>query len=169
MKYCSSCKRIVPDGVDVCDVCNNKSTDINSDSIVIVTTVKGKAVSIIDSALKDAGVFCSFERTDGNIYNEFNAKVNAESDFRLLVPFEMYGKAFDICAGIGLVKPEDRLVPIEEADTDEGNKTYEEKFEEVNGVKRSTWQMLWIVIFIVAACLLIWGVDWVAEYIKSLF
>lgn len=169
MKYCSFCNKIISQDTDACDTCNKAVSDISCDSIVCVATVKGRAVNILENALKDSGIPCSFKKTDGDVYNELNAKVNAESDFNLLVPFEYYNKAFDVCVGMGFASPEDRLIPDTEEDSDAPTKSYEEKFEEKNGVKHRTWQMVWMIIFIVAACLIIWGIDFLAEFIKSFF
>ncbi len=167
MKYCSTCKRIVDS--DTCNHCGCACVDIAQESIVCVTSVKGRSVTLLEHALKDVGIPCSFAKTDGDIYNELNAKVNAESDFNLLVPFEYYQKAFDVCVGMGYVNPEDRLVPESDVEDETPSKTYEEKFEEKNGVKHRTWNMVWMIIFIVAACLIIWGIDFIAEFIKSFF
>lgn len=164
MKYCSSCKRIINTNADVCDFCSKNTEEISGESIVGVTTVKGKTIAMLENALKDLGIPCSFVKTDGDIYNELNAKVNAESDFKLLVPFEYYQKAFDVCVGMGFVSPEDRLIPEAENNSDTPSKSYEEKFEEKNGLKHRTWQMIWMIVFIVAACLVIWGIDWIAHF-----
>lgn len=169
MKYCPTCKKIIATDAQICDSCSKSLTDISAESVVTVATVKGRSVSFIENALKDEGVPCHFAKTDGNIYNDLNAKVNAESDFSLLVPFEYYNKAFNVCLGIGVVEPEDRLVEETEVSDDTTTKTYEEKFEEKNGVKHRTWQMIWMIIFIVAGCLIIWGIDFIAEFIKSFF
>lgn len=169
MKYCPSCKSIITDDADACQNCSAQVADISADSAVTVATVKGTSVAILESSLKDTGIPCVFEKLGDDIYNELNAKVSAESDYKVLVPFEFYGKAFDICVGFGFAQSSDRLVPESDSDaSDESAQTYDEKFEAVNGVKHRTWQMVWMVIFIVAACLLIWGVDWIAELIKGL-
>lgn len=168
MKYCSSCKSIITEDTDKCPVCHKASEDISETSAVTVTTVKGNVISVLEPALKDAGIPCRFEKKDGSIYNEYNIKISAESDFRVLVPFEMYNKAFDVCEGFGFVKSEDRLIPDDE-NAGSDNRSYNEKFESATGVKHRTWQMLSIVAFIVLACLLIWGVDFIAEWIKGMF
>ncbi len=164
MKYCSSCKRFINTDTAVCDRCNSVVADITPETFVFVATLKGRTVSLLENALKDVGIPCSFAKTDGDIYNELNAKVNAESDFNLLVPFEYYHKAFDVCVGMGMALPEDRLIPEAEGKEETPAKSYEEKFLEKNGVKHRTWQMIWMIVFIVAACLVIWGIDWIAHY-----
>ncbi|MBQ8001148.1 MAG: hypothetical protein IJ298_08140 [Ruminococcus sp.] len=164
MKYCSSCKHIVNSDAQQCDLCSGAVADISPESAVCVVTVKGRMISLLENPLKDVGIPCSFVKTEGDVYNELNAKVNAESDFDLLVPFEYYRKAFDVCLGLGFVSPEDRLVPESEDTSSAPTQTYEEKFEQKNGVKHRTWQMIWMILFIIAACLVIWGIDFVAHY-----
>lgn len=168
MKYCSSCKCIVNDGCDCCSVCGKNVSDISPESIVTVAVVKGTAVNILESALKSEGIPCSFEKTDSDIYNAFNAKVSADSDHKVLVPFEMYSRAFDVCEGFAFVKEEDRLVPEDEAE-EKDSRSYDEKFEAGTGMKHRTWSMLSIILFVILACVVIWGVDFAAEFFKKLF
>lgn len=168
MKYCSSCKKIIIDDSESCAVCGGETESISPESIVTVAVVKGTSVNILEPSLKEAGIPCGFENTSADVYNSYNAKVSADSDHKVLVPFEMYNRAFDVCEGFGFVKEEDRLIPdTEDENTD--NRTYEEKFEAGTGMKHRTWSMLGIILFVVLACVVIWGVDFVAEFIKKLF
>ena len=168
MKYCPSCKCIVTEDVEICTACKVALEDVSAETSVAVATVKGSAVAVLEPALKDAGVPCYFEKSGGDIYNAYNFKVSAESDYKVLVPFEMYNKAFDVCLGFGFTTEEARLVPDDE-DQIEDNRTYNEKFEAGTGVKHHTWQMIGIVLFIVIACLVIWGVDYLGAFIRGLF
>lgn len=169
MKYCSSCKSIVEEIENGCPSCGGNLCEISQDATVTVAQVKGTALNVLEPAMKDAGIPCIFEQTDSNVYNAYNVKISAESIHKVLVPFEMYNKAFDVCLGFGFVSPEDRLVPEQDDEKEEDSRTYNEKFESKTGVKHRTWQMLSIVLFVVAACLVIWGVDYLAAFIKSLF
>lgn len=169
MKYCSSCKSIINENENNCPHCEGNLCELTQDASVTVAVVKGTAVSVLEPALKNEGIPCVFEKTDKDVYNVYNVKVSAESTHKVLVPFEMYNKAFDVCLGFGFVNPEDRLIPETEQETEENSRTYNEKFESKTGVKHRTWQMLSIVLFVVAACLVIWGVDYLAEFIKGLF
>ncbi len=168
MKYCAHCKSII-DAEENCPLCGGGSAELTPGSEVKVATVKGSSVSMLEATLKDAGIPCCFSDISKDVYNEFNAKVSAESDNAVTVPFEMYNKAFDICLGFGFVEEGDRLIPVSQEDSAEDTRTYDEKFEELSGMKRTKWQTAWTVIFIIAACLVIWGIDWIAEFIKSLF
>lgn len=168
MKYCSSCKCIINNEAETCPQCSGTVSDIAPESIVSVATIKGTAVNVLEPALKAEGIPCSFEKTDSDIYNAFNIKVSADSDYKVLVPFEMYNKAFDVCAGFGVVQEEDRLIPdVEEENTD--TRSYEERFEAGTGMKHRTWSMLGIILFVILACVVIWGVDFAAEFFKKLF
>ncbi|MGN0453465.1 MAG: hypothetical protein ACI4GZ_06690 [Ruminococcus sp.] len=166
MKYCCKCKALVSDETDSCSFCGEGVCELNGSDAVVIATVKGRAVALVESALNEQGIPCSFENTDGSIYNTYNQKVNAESDFKLLVPFDFYSRAFNQCLTMGLVEESGRLVP-DNGDEAQDSKSYNEKFEENTGVKHRTWQLVWVIIFIVVACLLIWGIDFIAEYIKG--
>lgn len=164
MKYCSSCKKIISTDADVCDSCSNPAFDIAPDCVVCVAEVKGTFISMLENALKDEGIPCMFESKGKDVYNSYNAKVFSESEYKVLVPFEYYNKAFDVCVGVGLVSEDDRIQVDSSTQNDEYSKTYEEKFEEKAGAKHRTWQMLWMILFIVGACLVIWGIDWIAHF-----
>ena len=168
MKYCPSCKSIINEDVESCAVCNGILSELAPESIVAVAVVKGSSVNILEPALKSEGIPCSFENVDSNIYNSYNFKVSADSDHKVLVPFEMYNKAFDICEGFGFVEEEDRLVP-DTQEENEDTRTYAEKFEAGTGIKHRTWSMLGIILFVILACVVIWGVDFAAKFIKGLF
>ncbi len=167
MKYCSSCKSIVLEDADKCSVCNHTTEELYDEATVTVAVVKGFAISVLEPALKDVGIPCRFEKKDGSVYNEYNAKVSSESDFKVLVPFEMYNKAFDVCEGFGFVCEEQRLISVD-ANANEDNRSYNEKFEAGTGVKHRTWQMAGIIAFVILACLVIWGVDFIAQWVKTL-
>ena len=168
MKYCSSCKCVINDEAQTCNQCGSTVSGIAPESIVSVATVKGTAVNVLEPALKAEGIPCSFEKTDSDIYNAFNIKVSADSDYKVLVPFEMYNKAFDVCVGFGFADEENRLIPDEETENTD-TRSYEEKFEAGTGMKHRTWSMIGIILFVVLACVVIWGVDFAAEFIKKLF
>lgn len=164
MKYCSSCKKLIEDNADNCAVCSNELSEINPDSIICITEVKGTFIAMLENALKDEGIPCAFKAVGSDVYNSYNAKVFSENEYKVLVPFEYYNRAFDVCIGVGLVTEEDKVqVDVSTQNTD-SSQTYEEKFEEKTGSKHRAWQMLWMILFIVGACLVIWGVDWIAHF-----
>lgn len=166
MKYCSDCKALIDDKETNCPVCSKELTMAEGESIVTVTKVKGRDVSALEPLMKEKGIPCFFRSAEGQVYNSYNFKVAAESDQNVLVPMEYYTRAFDICLSMNYVQEEDRLFEGGDVEPPE-EKSYNEKFEEKTGMKHSTWQFVWIVLFIVVACLVIWGIDFIAELIKE--
>lgn len=168
MKYCSSCKKIFKDETDTCPECNKKAEKVQSTDAVEIIKVKGKNISLLESALKENGVPCAFECPEGDVYNAYNLKVNSEKEYELMVPFEFYTCAFNTLLSMNLVEEEERLV--EETEQEEARtESYDEKFEKKNGIKHQTWTVIWVILFIVAACLAIWGIDAIAYFIKYYF
>lgn len=165
MKYCKKCYEIINEG-EAC-ACGGKAEDCTPQSSVKVTGVKGSLRGVVEASLKEKGIPCEFFNPEMDIYTQYNTKVNAETEFSLLVPFEFYSEAFDICVGLGIAEPENKIEIDENTQSATNGKNYEERFEEATGTKRKVFQILWIVLFIVVACLLIWGVDLVAAIIKN--
>lgn len=166
MKYCKKCYEIIDEG-EVCTCGSSEINNCSAQSSVKVAEVKGSLRAIVEPALKEKGIPCEFFNPEMDIYTQYNPKVNRETDFSLLVPFEFYSEAFDICVGLGLADPEKKAEIDENSQASGDGKTYDERFEEATGTKRKSFQILWIIIFIVVACLLIWGVDLIAALIKN--
>lgn len=165
MKYCTKCYEMINEA-DVCS-CGGTLEECKPQSSVKVAEVKGSLRAIVEPALKEKGIPCEFFNPEMDIYTQYNPKVNAETEFSVLVPFEFYSEAFEICVGLGIADPDKKLEVDESTQTDAEGKTYDERFEEATGAKRKAFQILWIVLFIVVACLLIWGVDLIAALVKN--
>lgn len=170
MKYCSSCKAVYDDECERCESCSGELYAISGNDPVTVTVLKGKDTALLEATLKNEGIPCLFEQVGGSVYNAYNTKVSSETENKLLVPLDFYTEAFNVCLGLGLVSEEQRLLKddLDKSQKDGEKKTYNEKFESKTGVKHRTWQIVWIVLFIVVACLIIWGIDFVAEYVKGI-
>ncbi len=165
MKYCEKCYELINEGKE-CS-CGGNAKECKPQSSVKVIEVKGSLRAIVEPALKEKGIPCEFFNPKKDIYTQYNAKVSAETGFSLLVPFEFYSEAFDICVGLGLADPDKKLQVVESSQSATDGKTYDERLEETTGTKRKSFQILWIILFIVVACLLIWGVDLIAALIKN--
>lgn len=163
MKYCTQCYKLI--NGDVCD-CSGELQECNAQTAVKVASVKGNLKPIVEPALKDKGIPCEFFNPEKDIYTQFNGKVNRETEYFLLVPFEFYSEAFDICVGLGVAEPDDKI-NVEMSTQVSDNKDYDQRFEEATGTKRKSFTVLWIILFIVAGCLVIWGIDLIAALIKS--
>ncbi len=166
MKYCEKCHSLVTEG-EVCTCGNNKLKELNPQSSVKVAEVKGSIRAIAEPALKEKGIPFEFFNPEMDVYTQYNPKINAETEFSLLVPFEFYNEAFEVCAGLGLADPEDKVEVDESTQISGDGKNYDQRFEEATGSKRKSFQILWIILFIVGACLLIWGIDLIAALIKG--
>ena len=166
MKYCEKCYELINEG-EGCSACGSEAKECKAQSSVKIAEVKGSIRAIVEPALKEKGIPCEFFNPEMDIYTQYNPKVNAETDFALLVPFEFYNEAYEICIGLGVADPDKKLEVDEATQILDDNKTYDQRFEEATGTKRKAFQVLWIVLFIVVACLLIWGVDLIAALIKN--
>lgn len=165
MKYCTKCHEMINDK-DVC-TCGGKAEECKAQSSVKVTEVKGSLRVILEPALKEKGIPCEFFNPEMDIYTQYNPKVNSETQFSLLVPFEFYDEAFEVCVGLGLAQPDDKIEVDESTQAVADNKTYDERFEEATGTKRKSFQVFWIILIIIAACLIIWGIDFIAAFFKG--
>lgn len=166
MKYCENCRQLLNDN-EACVCGCTKQKDVTPQSGVKISTVKGHLRAIVEPALMDKGIPFEFFNGEMDIYNQYNPKVNAETEYSLLVPFEFYNEAYDVCAGLGIADPDKKRKVDEATQLSEDNKTYEQRFEEATGTKRNKFQFIWIILFIIVACLLIWGIDFLAALIKS--
>lgn len=166
MKYCTKCYKLSEEG-DACSSCRGVLQSCEAQSSVRVAEVKGSLRAIVEPSLKDKGIPCEFYNPEKDIFTQYNAKVNSETNFTLLVPFEFYNEAFEICVGLGVVSPEEKIQVSEDTQADSDGKTYDQRFEEATGTKRKSFTIIWIILFIVVACLLIWGVEFLAMLIKG--
>ena len=165
MKYCTKCFEIVND-TKACSCGADSLKDCTKDTSVKVTNVKGSLRAIAEPAFKEKGIPFQFYNPEKDIYTQYNAKVNAETDFSLLVPFEFYDEAFELCVTLGLAEPENK-VQVDASTQSKSENSYDQRFEEATGAKHKFFRILWIVIFIVVACLLIWGIDFIAALVKN--
>lgn len=165
MKYCEKCYSLVTEG-EVCS-CGSKSLkDLKPQSSVKVAVVKGSLRALAEPALKEKGIPCEFFNPEMDIYTQYNPKVNSETDYSLLVPFEFYNMAFEVCVGLGLANPEDKIEVDAITQSEPDGKSYEQAIEEANSKKPKILKILGIILFIVLVCLAIWGVDIIAALVK---
>lgn len=166
MKYCTKCYKLTEKD-EVCPSCSGKLQSCEAQSSVMVTEVKGSLRAIVEPALKDKGIPCEFFNPEKDIFTQYNAKVSSETNYVLLVPFEFYNEAFEVCVGLGVASPDGKIQVAEDTQAKSDGKTYDQRFEEATGTKRKSFTIIWIILFIVVACLLIWGVEFLAMLIKG--
>ena len=95
MKYCEKCHTIITEG-ETCTCGSNKLSELKAQSGVKVADVKGSLRSIAEPALKEKGIPCEFFNPEKDIYTQYNPKVNRETNYSLIVPFELYNEAFEV-------------------------------------------------------------------------
>lgn len=166
MKYCEKCFEIINEG-EACSCGKEPASQCSAQSKVKVAKVKGNIRALVEPVFMEKGIPFQLYNTEQDVYNQYNPKINAETEYTLLVPFEFYDEAFDICVGLGLVNEEDKVQVEKATQAGAEEKTYDQRFEEATGTKRKTFQIIWIIVFIVVACLLIWGIDLIAAVIKG--
>ena len=84
--------------------------------------------------------------------------------FDILVPYELYEKAYDVAVGIGAIKLEG-----EEIIEDDTDASADEEFEEMSNSKRTAVKIVTAILFVVVLALVIYGTDFITAFIKSLF
>ena len=85
-------------------------------------------------------------------------------EFDILVPYNQYEKAFDTAVGIGAIKLEGAEIINDEV-YDDGI----EEFEQMSSSKRTFVRIVSALLFILVAAGIIFGVDFIMAFIKSLF
>lgn len=163
MKFCKKCKHTYSDSQEFCTNCKNKKplteiTDANTP--VYLTSADGFERERIQTALTDNGI------PNDSVIKEEDVAPEAikgySSSWRdILVPYSAYDKAYDICVGIGAIKPEGEVKVLDEEPAEE--------FEDMKPAKRATVKVLSAILFIIIAALVIFGTDALTGFIKGLF
>lgn len=174
MKICQKCKKIHSDSQDRCSICGkNLKTIVDKNTPVGVCEVSGVDRMRVHGALEDAGIPCSEARRKKSVSSE--AVTGGDlSDVVILVPYQAYDKAYDICVGIGVIDEKD-VAPLteEELNDIESKKSVLDKdaedFMEMSQSKRTFVRIVSAILLILVFCGVIWGVDYGLEWIKGFF
>ena len=118
----------------------------------------------VRAALEDSGVPSVYVRHGVTA----NSQVVTGQDFDgfdILVPFELYEKAYDVAVGIGAIKLEG-----EEIIEDENFEEIEpHPLEEMSRSKRTTVRVVSAILLIIVVALVIYGTDFITKWISELF
>lgn len=165
MRYCTKCYKMYESG-DVC-TCSGKLGDCLPKTGVKVCDVKGNGKAMLETAFANEGIPYMLASPKMDVFNQYNFKVRAEAEHILVVPFEYYSTAFDVCLALGLVEETDRakVDHLTQISKEKKEETAEKTKEEMK--KAKIMNIVWIVVFIIAACLIIWGVDYIAALVKG--
>ena len=83
------------------------------------------------------------------------------------IPFSAYQEAYDVCVGIGAIKPEGEEIKVDMSDVEQTAEGDEEV--DMSPAKRTTVKIISAILLILIACGLIWGTDAITGFIKGLF
>lgn len=168
MKYCPKCKKLYND-VDTnctCADCKNKILQTIEDETTSVYLCGGDLIERdrVQAALSDNGIPSSYARHMVTGNSQVVTGMDLDG-FDILVPYELYEKAYDVAVGIGAIKLEGEEI----LEDDNYDSSAAEEFEEMSRTKRTTVRVLSAILFIILLALVIFGTDYIMDFIKSLF
>ncbi len=168
MKYCNSCRKLHNDNEETCKECKKPLSSIKDNNTpVFLISAEGFEKDRIIAALSDAGIPSDIKRQKKN--NSANVVTGVDmSDLNILVPYQAYEKAYDVCVGIGAIKEEgEEILEDGEYEPSKG-KSLDEQFEELNGGSKTGRIVLAIMLLILIA-LAVFGTDAITGFIGNLF
>ncbi len=167
MKYCECCRKLYNDNDEKCLECKKTLKtveDINTP--VYLLSAEGFEKDRIITALADNGIPSDTKR----IKHDNSAKAVTGVDVSgvcILVPYQAYEEAYDICIGIGAIKEEDTEILNEVEFEAKDVKNVEEQFSEMTGGGRAGRIALAVLLLAVFA-LAVFGTDAIMNFIKNL-
>ncbi len=168
MKYCNSCRKLHNDNEETCKECKKPLNVIEDNNTpVFLISAEGFEKDRIIAALSDAGIPSDTKRRKKD--NSANTVTGVDmSDLNILVPYQAYKKAYDICVGIGAIKEEGEEI-IEDGVYEPSNeKSLDKQFEELNDGSKVGRIVLALMLLILIG-LAVFGTDAITGFIKNLF
>jgi hypothetical protein len=166
MKYCTKCKKLYNDEDTACTQCKKGKLEIITDESMPVYLCSGDVMERdrVQAALSDSNIPSEYRRNMVTANSQVITGIDFDG-FDILVPYDMYEKAFDVAVGIGAIKLEGEEIIVDEQDYDDGI----EEFEEMSSAKRTTVRIISAILLIIAFAAIIYGVDFITALIKNLF
>lgn len=133
------------------------------DNLKFLVSASGFELERIRTALSDNGIPNDSKPQKRN----FSAKAVTGTDISIqdiYVAESDYEKAYDLCVGIGAIKLEG-----EETILGEEEAAAVEEFEDMPSGKRTAVRIVSAILFVLLAAMVIFGVDAITGWIKSLF
>ena len=169
MKYCKKCKHIHDDKFDICTECRKPQplySIEDENTPVFLISASGFEIERIRSALESGGIPSDCAARKNNI--SADAVTGADlNDKDILVPFSAYEQAYDICVGIGAIKPEGEEITVDESDVE--RVASGEEVVEMSPAKRTTVKIVSALMIIILFCLVIWGTDFLTGFFTGFF
>ncbi|MCH5303606.1 MAG: hypothetical protein J1E41_01970 [Ruminococcus sp.] len=167
MKYCPKCKKLYNDEDTNCTCVNCKSKALKTieDETTSVYLCSGDVLERdrVQAALSDSGIPSIYTRHMVSANSQLVTGMDFDG-FDILVPYELYEKAYDVAVGIGAIEIEGAEI-VEDAP----ESSYEEEFESMSRTKRTFVRITTAILFIIALAVVIYGTDFITAFIKSLF
>lgn len=164
MKYCPKCKKLYNDEDVYCDCveCKRRTLETIEDETTSVYLCSGDVIERdrVQAALSDSDIPSVYTRHMVSANSQLVTGMDLDT-FDILVPYELYEKAFDIAVGIGAIKLEGEEI------LDDGE--YEEPIEEMSRAKRTTVRVVTAILFFIVLALVIFGTDYITAIIKNFF
>ncbi|MBQ1380720.1 MAG: hypothetical protein IIY79_01755 [Ruminococcus sp.] len=132
------------------------------ENLKFLVSASGFELERIRTALSDNGIPNDSKPQKRN----FSAKAVTGTDISIqdiYVAESDYEKAYDLCVGIGAIKLEGEETILEE------EAAAAEEFEDMPSGKRTAVRIVSAILFILLAAMVIFGVDAITGWIKSLF
>jgi len=149
-----------------CEDCKGKALKTIEDETTSVYLCSGGLIERdrVQAALMDSGIPSDYRR-HGVTANSQVVTGNDLDGFDILVPYELYEKAYDVAVGIGAIKLEGEEIlenePIEEVEP--------HPLEEMSRTKRTTVRVISAILFVLIAALAIFGTDFIMKWIMGFF
>ena len=120
MKYCKKCKHIHEDKFDICTECRKPQQLYpieDENTPVFLLSASGFEAQRVQSALESGGIPSDLAARKNNL--SADAVTGSDiNDKDILVPYSAYDKAYDICVGIGAIKPEGEEITVDMQDVE---------------------------------------------------
>lgn len=132
------------------------------ENLKFLVSASGFELERIRTALSDNGIPNDSKPQKRN----FSAKAVTGTDISIqdiYVAESDYEKAYDLCVGIGAIKLEGEETILEE------EAAAAEEFEDMPSGKRTAVRIVSAILFVLLAAMVIFGVDAITGWIKSLF
>lgn len=168
MKYCESCRKLHNDNEETCTECKKNLQNIEDENTpVFLISAEGFEKERIIAALADEGIPTDTKRMKKD--NSAKAVTGVDmGDLSILVPYQAYEKAYDICVGIGAIKEENEEI-IDDGEYKESKaKSLNEQLEDINGGSKAG-RIVLALMFLVLAALAVFGTDAITGFISKLF
>lgn len=168
MKYCPHCRKMYNDEISTCTECK-KGVEILEDenTPVFLISANGFEKNRIEAALNDAGIPCDEKRQKKS--NSAQAVTGYDMDsINIVVPYQAYEKAYNVCVGIGAIKEDDEEILEDDGVTIKDDESSVDKLEKMGSAKRTTIRVVLALFFLALMCLAVFGTDAITGMIKNL-